>query len=194
MILRIGLAMAVASVIWLALSATVVLWPAATLGLVITTATLAHQLVPSPRGVLRVTRRYLAAAYLWGAVNGALLALGYALDHYQPLAERVSPGVETVLDLALLVWFVLQLYALPLLLVQRDGRMLSAWRSAALMAMAAPVPTALMGVLAALIVGAARTWPVPLVLIAPGLLALLGSVAVKSLLSAFGHPVDPPAA
>jgi len=193
-IVRIGLALIIASAIWLALSVTIVLWPPATLGLVIAAATLARGVVPSPRAVLSVTRRHLRASYVWGVVNGAILALVIALDRYAPLAERVSPGVETVCEIAAIIWAVLQLYALPLLLVQRDGRMLSAWRSAALMALASPFSTALLGLLAALIVGAARTWPLPGLLIAPGLLALLGSAVVKSRLSAYGHPADPPIA
>ena len=70
--------------------------------------------------------------------------------------------------------------ALPLLLVQRDGRMLSAWRSAALMALASPFNTALMGLLAALIASAARTRALPALLIALLALALLGAAAMKT--------------
>ncbi len=193
-IVRLGLALVVASAIWLALSATIVLWPAATLGLVIVTATLAHSELPSPREVLRVTRRHLVAAYIWGVVNGAIFGLVIALNRYEPLAERVPSGVKTLLQAAAIVWLVLQLYALPLLLVQRDGRMLSAWRSAVLMALAAPLLTALVGLLAALITGATRTWPLPMALLAPGALAMLGSVIVKTRLAAYGYSGDPPAA
>lgn len=185
-----GLALLAAGTIWLALSATVVLWPPATVGLVIVAASLAQGISPRPEQVLAGVRRHLAASVVWGVVNGALLALLYALDHVDPVAGALSPGQETVLKLAALLWLGLQLYALPLLLVQRDGRMLSAWRSALLLAVAAPVSTALVWAAAALGVALVRAWPVPFAVIVPGALALLGCVTVAGRLSAFGYPGD----
>ena len=43
---------------------------------------------------------------------------------------------------------------------------------------------------AALIVSATRTWPLPLLLIAPGLLAWLGCVVVRSRLRTYGYFPD----
>ena len=185
-----ALALIAASAIWLVLSATIVLWPAATLGLVVVAMALHTGRTPEPRAVARAVRRYLRAIIVWGVVNAAVLALLLVLERDAPLMEHLSPGAKNLVWLAAIVWLFLQLYAVPLLLVQRDGRMLSAWRSAGLLALSAPTITALLALAAALIVSATRTWPLPLLLIAPGLLAWLGCVVVRSRLRTYGYFPD----
>lgn len=190
--LRGGLILLAGSAAWLALSATVVLWPPATVGLVILAASLVQGTVPRPRALLSAVRRQLVASYVWGAVTGAALALVYALDRSEPVLQ-VTPGQETALRLGAALWLGVQLYALPLLLVQRRGGMFGAWRSALLLALSAPLFTALIFGAAALLASAARAMPVPLAFALPGALALLGAWAVARKLSAYGYPHDPPA-
>lgn len=192
-IARGGLILLAGSAVWLALSATVMLWPPATIGLIVLAASLAQGTIPRPLALLRVVRRHLAASYGWGVVNGAVLALVYALDHPDPAAVQVTPGQEIALKLGAALWLGLQLYALPLLLVQRRGGMIGAWRSALLLALSAPLFTALVFAAAALGASAALAMPVPLALFLPGALALLGAWAVAHRLSAYGWPPDPPA-
>lgn len=182
-----ALALIAASAIWLVLSATIVLWPAATLGLAAVAMALHTGRIPAPRAVVQTVRRHLRAMITWGVVNAAVLALLFALDRDAPLVERLPSGAKTLVWLATIVWLFLQLYAVPLLLVQRDGRMLSAWRSAVLLVLSAPMVTLLLGLATALIAGATRTWPLPMLLIAPGLLAWLGCVVVNSRLRAYGY-------
>lgn len=186
-----GLILLAGSAAWLALSATVVLWPPATIGLVVLAAALAQGTTLRPSTLLHAVRRHLAASYGWGVVNGAVLALAYALDHPDPAAVQVTPGQEIALKLGAALWLGLQLYALPLLLVQRRGGIFGAWRSALLLALSAPSFTALVFAAAALEVFAALAMPVPLALFLPGALALLGAWAVARTLSAYGWPPDP---
>lgn len=191
--LRGGLILLAGSAAWLALSATVVLWPPATIGLVIVAASLVQGVAPHPRALLSTVRRHLAASYVWGAVTGVVLALVYALDHPDPAAIQVTPGQARALRLGAALWLGVQLYALPLLLVQRRGGIIGAWRSALLLALSAPLFTALVFGVAVLLVSAAGARPVPLALLLPGALALLGAWAVARKLSAYGYPHDPPA-
>lgn len=185
--LRSLLALVIASAIWLALSVTIVLWPAATLGLVTVAMSLRRGAIATLGAVLRTVRQHLRAIIVWGVVNAPIVALALALERNDFLAESISPVARNILRAAVIVWLLLQLYAVPLLLVQRDGRMISAWRSAGLLALAAPTTTIALGLLAALTVAATRTWPVPLLLVAPGLLAWLGGAAVNSHLRSYGY-------
>ena len=185
--LRCALALVIASAIWLALSVTIVLWPAATLGLVTVAMWLRRGTIATPGAVLRAVRQHLRAIIVWGVVNAPIVALALALERNDFLAESISPVARIILRAAVIAWCVLQLYAVPLLLVQRDGRMLSAWRSAGLLALSAPATTIGLGLLAALLVAITFAWPVPLLLIAPGLLAWLGSAAVDSHLRSYGY-------
>lgn len=187
-----GVILLAGSAAWLALSATIALWPPATIGLVILAASLVQGTVPRWRALLSAVRRHLVASYIWGAVTGAVLALVYALDRSQPVVP-VTLRQANALKLGAALWLGVQLYALPLLIVQRRGGIFGAWRSALLLALSAPLFTALIFGAAALLVSVARTMPAPLALALPGALALLGAWAVARKLSAYGYPHDPPA-
>ncbi len=179
---RHGLALVAVTVIWLALSATVILFPPATLGLAIVALSLAQGVVPHPRTVVQAVRRRLAAGYVWAVVNGAAIALYIT----KPYAGRVSSRVGLALDLAVLIWFALQLYALPILLIQRGCRAPGAWRSALLLALSAPLFTLIMAGVAALILSWTLRLPIPLVAVGPGVLVLLGVLATRNRLADYG--------
>lgn len=185
---RHGLALVAATVVWLALSATVILFPPATLGLAIVALSLAQGAVPRPRVVMQAVRSRLAASYVWAVVNGSAIAL-YVI---RPYAGRVSSRVALALDLAVLIWFVLQLYALPILLIQRGCRAPGAWRSAFLLALSAPVFTLIVAGVAALIVTWTLRLPIPLAAVGPGLLVLLGVLATRNRLADYGLTLDLP--
>lgn len=185
---RHGLALVAATVVWLALSATVILCPPATLGLAIVALSLAQGVVPRPHVVVRAVRRRLAASYVWAIVNGAAIALQVT----KPYAGRVSPQAALAFDLAVLIWLVLQLYALPILLIQRGWRVPGAWRSAFLLALSAPIFTLIVAGVAALILSWTVRLPIPLIAVGPGVLVLLGVLATRNRLAAYGLMLELP--
>ncbi len=83
---------------------------------------------------------------------------------------------------ALILWAAAQLYLFPLLFEQKEPKVLMVLRNAAVLVLAQPLFTLVVGLLALVLTAICFALPVLAVLIWPGLMALIGTRALASIL------------
>lgn len=126
---------AVTHLLWLILTLAIITAPPAAVALFYVANRKAHGEVTDVGDFFFAFRRYFWPAWRWGLANALLvfflvgdLVLTGRLS--QSPTARLVQGLYLVL---LLVWLLLQLYALPLLFEQAEPSLRQAWRNAAVM-------------------------------------------------------------
>lgn len=160
---------AVINLLWVLLSLTLVLLPAATGALFDTALRAYRNQPPDPRRYLRDLKRWLVPGWLWAAPN--LIALG-ALA----LAARAVYPAEiplAVIGVVAAVLVILQLFFWPYMVLQAQPRVLLAWRNSAFTALGDLLYATLYLTLAVFILVPAIVVIAPILLIVPVLLALM---------------------
>jgi uncharacterized membrane protein YesL len=128
------------------------------------------------------------------AVAGLLLVLvnGVNLLGYASVEGAGAWALRIVWVTTLVVWFGIQLYAFPLLPALHVPALRGGYRNALVMFVRNPIFTLVVWACAALIVAASVLLPAALFLVTGGLLAALGTAAVRSRLIAAGFEAPPP--
>lgn len=177
----------VVNLAWAGLCLTVVLAPPATFGLYAVTHDLRQGQSRGLGGLLEGLRRFFWPAWRWGALNVVVLViLWVSFVFYSQVTAAWGPAL-TLLSLgAIVIWLIVQFYALPFFMEQEQKSLRLALRNGLFVALAAPVYTLVIGLAAGLIVVACVVLVGPLFLGGPCLLALLGHQAVHERLIAYG--------
>ena len=173
------------SLLWAALSVTVVLFPPATAGLHGVARSMVAGDSPTLADFTRAARRYGWASVRWALLNalaGVVAAVNLAF--YSGMPALVAGAALMLLALASAWWLGAQLYVWPLLLAQDEPRLRVALRRALLLTLAAPLYTLTLLGAAALLTALSVGAVVPLAIFWGGFLALLGHVAVRERLRA----------
>ena len=178
--------MALISLIWLLCWATIVLGPPATFGLYYVTNQLAHGRSLGLRGLLEGGRRYFLKSWLWMLLNLVAAAVMVTNIWFYAQFDADWAGIVQVFPLFLgLAWLVVQFYALPYLMEQKDESLKLALRNGLFTLLAAPGYTAVVAGLAALIAVLSVLLVAPLLLGGPCLIAALGNRAVRERLETY---------
>ncbi len=178
--------MALINLVWLLCWATIVLGPPATFGLYYVTNQLAHGRSLGLRGLLEGGRRYLRKSWLWMLLN-LLVAMVSAVNiwFYGQLDADWAGIVRAFPLLLSLVWLVVQFYALPYLMEQKEESLRLALRNGLFTLLAAPGYTVVVAGLAALIAILSVWLVAPVFLGVPCLIAALGNRAVRERLETY---------
>jgi uncharacterized membrane protein YesL len=187
--------LAVFNLIWLGLSLTVVLLPAATLGMQVVTNSIAHGRGQHPDDFFHAMRRYAWISLRLALVNILVITI-FAVNFifYAAVESPVAIIIRGMLLVFCLLWFAMQLYMAPFLIEQEDKRLRVALRNAAFLALATPLYTLTLLVSAGLIIVLSLTAILPLAVFTTSFLCLLGNRAVIDRLSIFGKLPSPPPA
>ncbi len=180
------------SLLWAALSLTVVLWPPATAALHGVMRAIARGEPPTTADFTGAARRYAWVSFRWALLN-ALAGVVWAVNvaFYGGMRSVWAGAALTLLALASALWLGAQLYVWPLLLAQETPRLWPALRRALLMTLAAPRYTLILLVAAALASALSLATVIPLAIFWGGFLALLGQVAVRERLSVYAPHARP---
>ena len=178
--------MALISLIWLLCWVTIVLGPPATFGLYYVTNQLAHGRSLGLRGLVEGGKRYFAKSWLWMLLN-LLVALVLAVNiWFYGQFDADWAGIVRAFPLFLgLAWLVVQFYALPYLMEQKDESLKLALRNGLFTLLAAPGYTAVVAGLAALAAVLSVLLVAPVFLGVPCLIAALGTRAVRERLETY---------
>ncbi len=178
--------MALISLVWLLCWVTIVLGPPATFGLYYVTNHLAHGRSLGLRGLLEGGRRYFLESWLWMLLNLVVaVVLAVNVWFYGQLDADWARIVQAFPLFLSLAWLVVQFYALPYLMEQKEESLKLALRNGLFTFLAAPGYTAVVAGLAALIAVLSVWLVAPVFLGGPCLIATLGNRAVRERLETY---------
>jgi hypothetical protein len=171
--------MALISLVWLLCWVTIVLGPPATFGLYYVTNQLAHGRSLGLGGLLEGGRRYFLKSWLWMLLNLVVAVVSVVNIWFYGQLDADWAGIVQAFPLVLsLAWLVVQFYALPYLMEQKEESLKLALRNGLFTLLAAPGYTAVVAGLAALIAVLSVWLVAPIFLGGPCLIAALGNRAV----------------
>jgi uncharacterized membrane protein YesL len=178
--------MALISLIWLLSWITIVLGPPATFGLYYVTNQLARGRSLGLGGFLEGGRRYLRKSWLWMLLNLVVAVVSVVNIWFYGQLDADWAAIVQVFPLFLgLIWLVVQFYAVPYLMEQKEESLKLALRNGLFTFLAAPGYTAVVAGLAALIVVLSVWLVAPIFLGGPCLIAALGNRAVRERLETY---------
>ncbi len=175
------------NLVWLGLSLTVILCPPATAGLYAVTNSLAHGKGQRLDDFVTAARRYAWVSWRWALTNlalGALLAVNFVF--YGSLESTAAFLIQAALVSAGGVWLVMQFYVWPFLIEQEQKRLRTALRNALFLALANPLYTLLLLIVAVVSLVFSLVAILPLGFFTMSFLALLGNRAVVERLTHYG--------
>ena len=165
---------------------TIILGPPATFALYYVTNHLAHGQSLGPNGLIEGGRRYFMTSWRWMLLNLAVVVvLGVSYIFYSSLSAVWADLLQAALILVAVAWLVVQFYALPYLMEQKEQRIGLALRNGLFTALAAPGYTFVVAGAAALVAVLSIGTVAPLFLGGPALLASLGNRAVVERLETY---------
>jgi uncharacterized membrane protein YesL len=184
--------LAALNLLWLALSVTVLLLPAATAALFESTHSLARGEAPGIRDYLDGVRRHLVRAWAWALVNLLVWSVLVAnIVFYGVFAEVWAVALRSLFLVLAGCWLISQFYFWPFLLEQEDMNIRRAFRNALLAVLAAPFFALTLGLLGAVVVVLSVALIMPMLALTGSFLSLLASHAVIDRLRAF-HKIPAP--
>lgn len=163
------------NLLWTLAAFTVLLGPPATFGLFYAAQRSVEGRVVAWRDLVHGAKRHFGQSWLWMIANVIVIFLvGYALLFYQAIPAGWARGAQGIMAALLVLWVMLQLYALHQLIVQPGTSLRTAWYRAWSAIRRRPfhalVATLTVLVLVAL---AILTQGLGFILIGPGFVALL---------------------
>lgn len=178
--------MVVVNLLWWLGWLTLVLGPPATFGLYYVTNHLARGQSLGPRGLFEGGRRYFLQSWVWLLLNLAVATvIGVNYFFYASLTPAWADFLQATFVLLGLAWLVVQFYALPYFMEQKEKRVGLALRNGLFTALAAPGYSLVVAGAAALVAGLSAGTVALLFLGGPCLVAALGSRAVMERLESY---------
>jgi hypothetical protein len=174
-----------ANILWLLLSATLILLPVATAALYILTNRIVYQQKPRLTDVITGVR-----GYLWVSIRWAVVTLAAAAVIYSLWAGWLPLGPQACLLLFSLLWFSFQLVLWPFLLEQPTKRLHLAVYHTILFGIGAPRFLIGLTVLTIPLLLVSLWLRVPLILFTISFMALLSSHAVHDQLATYGWDLE----
>lgn len=125
-------------------------------------------------------RRYWRPAAIWFSLYVLMIAILVAdLRFYAARTGSWAFWLQGIWLTLFVLWVAVNLYVMPLYLLQTQQRLRLAYRNAALMALSDPLTMVVLLVLLGLLLGILNAIALPLVLFLPPFTALVGAVAVR---------------
>jgi uncharacterized membrane protein YesL len=137
-------------------------------------------------GLIEGVRLYFVKSWLWMLVNIAVtILLLVNARFYIALFPNWAITIGLIITSLGLIWFMLQLYALPFLMIQEKKSLWHAWRNAAVAILASPgyMLTVWLGMV--LIIVPSTITMIPIILGGPGLVAVIACQAVRDRIQLF---------
>lgn len=178
--------MALINLVWLLCWVTIVLGPPATFGLYYVTNQLVHGRSLGLRGLVEGGKRYFAKSWLWMLLNLVVAVVSAVNIWFYGQLDADWAAIVQVFPLFLgLAWLVVQFYALPYLMEQKEESLKLALRNGLFTLLAAPGYTVVVAGLVALIAVLSVWLVAPLLIGGPCLIATLGNRAVRERLETY---------
>ena len=172
--------MALISLVWLLSWVTIVLGPPATFGLYYVTNQLVRGRSLGLRGFLEGGRQYLLKSWQWMLLNLVVAVVSVVNIWFYGQLDADWAAMVQILPLFLgLTWLVIQFYALPYLMEQKEESLKLALRNGLFTFLAAPGYTAVVAGLAFLLMALSVGLVAPIFLGTPCLVATMGNRAVR---------------
>jgi hypothetical protein len=172
--------LAVYSIVWMLLSITIIFAAPAAFVMAYLIAEILDDTMPEPRAVLRSLLTYFLKS--WGWLLGNILVAGLVWvnwSFYRGMGTIWSEALSWFVAGVAILWFGIQFYAVPFYMIQEKKSLFLAWRNALFTALASPGYSLVLWIVIALLIAASGLLIVPIILGAPALIAMIGSVAVR---------------
>lgn len=174
-------------IVWLIAQFTIVLGPPATFGLYHVVYLMVNGESTGVRGLIEGGRKYFGAAWLWNAINLAvLITLAINIRFYSQFVDDWRYFIQILMVVLMVLWLVGQFYALPFFHEQKEARVLTALKNGLLMALATPFFSFVLMVVSTILVVLCGILVLPIFLGVPALIPVLGVRAVQNRLESFG--------
>lgn len=174
-------------VVWLVAQLTVVFGPPATFGLYHVVYQLINGESTGVRGLIEGARKYFGAAWLWNVVNLVVVfILILNVRFYGQFTTDFRYFLQFFMLILIAIWLSGQFYALAIFHEQQEPRTLLAIKNGILMVLAAPFFSAVLLLLALVLVALCVVLVLPIFLAVPAIIPLLGMRAVQNRLIAYG--------
>ncbi|HEX3053908.1 MAG TPA: DUF624 domain-containing protein [Aggregatilineaceae bacterium] len=181
------LGIAITNLLWLGLSLTIVGLGPATAGIHGVANSITHGKGQHFEDFVSSTRRYLWISQRWVILNILVgITIYVNLVFYGSGEGLLALGLRTFVVSLTVLWLATQFYVWPFLMEQEDKRLRVAFRNAAFLALASPVYTITMLVLATVVILLSLVTVLPLGVFTVVFLGILGNRAVIERLRVFG--------
>jgi uncharacterized membrane protein YesL len=138
------------------------------------------------RGWIESGRKHLLPSLLWFVTNAlAALVVVYNLLFYGQFSQTWSSYLRGVVGLLAIIWFCVQLYALPYYFMQEEKSLRLAWRNGFLTALASPFFSLIVFLVSFVLLIPSILFLLPAFMAIPGLVVVLGTEAVKDRVEVF---------
>ncbi len=138
------------------------------------------------RGFIDGGKQYFLKAWGWMLANLVVTILTFAnLQFYGQMQASWAAYVQGIFFLILFLWAATQFYALPFFMLQEVKSLRMAWRNGFLTTLASPGFSLVIFLVVVIVLIPSVLFLIPLFLGIPGLVAVLGSVAVKDRVEVF---------
>jgi uncharacterized membrane protein YesL len=177
---------ALINLIWSLSWLTIILGPPVTFGVYYVESEYVRGSNPGLPGLLEGSRKYFFKSWVWMLVNLLVGILIYAsANAYLQIGGFWATAARDVTILLGSAWFIIQFYALPILMVQERKSLLEAWRNSLFMSFASPLYLLVL-LLFLIFAGAFSLLLIfPIILGYFTLVSILANQAVKDRLEAF---------
>lgn len=177
-------------ILWVLCWVTVVLGPPATFAIVYGANASVHGILPNLRTLAAEGKRYFWLSWAWMGMNllaaAFLWAVHFLFQRYFPQTSQVS---NWVIGIAAFLWWTVQFYTLPYLIIQDRKNLWIGLRNGGLAVFSAPFYTLILAGAGLLLAGMSLVLVAPLVLGGPALAAVLANEAALQRLKTF-HLLD----
>jgi len=180
--------LAIANLVWLLASMTIILFPVAAAGMYYATNRVAHGKTVHFSDFIEGIKKFWWRSLIWFLANILFVILIYTnITFYTANFQGWWVALVGGFWLALATfWLAMQMYFWPMLIEQKETKMLMAWRNSAFLVLASPFFAFFMACFHLLLIVISFALGLPLIFVCMAGLGLLANNAVLTLLVKFG--------
>jgi len=180
--------LAIVNVVWLLASMTILLFPVTAAGMYYVTNRVAHGKTFHFSDFIEGIKKFWWRSLIWFLANILFVVIIYTnLTFYSSNFKGLWVAFVGGFWLALLAfWLTMQMYFWPMLIEQKETKMLLAWRNAAFLVLASPFFSFFVATFHLLLIAVSFVLGLPLIFVCMAAVGLLANNAVLVLLVKFG--------
>ena len=180
--------LAIVNVVWLLASMTILLFPVTAAGMYYVTNRVAHGKTFHFSDFIEGIKKFWWRSLIWFLANILFVIIIYTnLTFYSSNFKGLWVAFVGGFWLALLAfWLTMQMYFWPMLIEQKETKMLLAWRNAAFLVLASPFFSFFVATFHLLLIAVSVALGLPLIFVCMAAVGLLANNAVLVLLVKFG--------
>jgi len=180
--------LAIVNVVWLLASMTILLFPVTVAGMYYVTNRVAHGKTFHFSDFIEGIKKFWWRSLIWFLANILFVIIIYTnLAFYSSNFKGLWVAFVGGFWLALLAfWLTMQMYFWPMLIEQKETKMLLAWRNAAFLVLASPFFSFFVATFHLLLIAVSFALGLPLIFVCMAAVGLLANNAVLVLLVKFG--------